>query len=93
MHRSTVFREIKRNALDDGEYNPLSALVSARLRYQYKSKNRKLNKKYISYIRQHLKEGWSPEQISGRMKVDGLPSISLKLLASLIKLHSALQML
>ena len=76
VHRSTVFREIKRNALDDGEYDPLSASVSTRLRYQYKSKNRKLNKKHITYIRQHLKEGWSPEQISGRMQVDGLSSLS-----------------
>ena len=76
VHHSTISRELKRNALDHGEYNPLSASVSARLRYQYKSKNRRVTKQHIRYIRKHLQEGWSPEQISGRMAVDELEPIS-----------------
>lgn len=76
VHHSTISRELKRNALDNGDYNPLSASVSARLRYQYKSKNRRVTKQHISYIRKHIQEGWSPEQISGRMAVDGLSTIS-----------------
>ena len=76
VHRSTVCRELGRNQLDNDEYNAISASISTRLRYQYKSKNRRLTKSHIRYIREHLKEGWSPEQISGRMKIDGFPSIS-----------------
>ena len=76
VHRSTIWRELKRNSLDHDEYDPLRASISARLRYQYKSKNRRLTKKHISYIKKYIQEGWSPEQVSGRMAVDGLESIS-----------------
>ena len=76
VHYSTISRELKRNSLDDGEYNASSAAISARLRYQHKSKNRRVGKEHIRYIHKHLSEGWSPEQISGRMVLDGLTSIS-----------------
>ena len=76
VHRSTVWRELKRNRLKDGDYNASSAAISARLRYQYKSKNRRVTKAHITYIRKHVQEGWSPEQISGRMVVDGLACVS-----------------
>jgi transposase, IS30 family len=76
VHRSTICRELQRNSLDDGAYSALSASISARLRYQYKAKNRRVTKLHVSYIRKHLQEGWSPEQISGRMEHDGLDAIS-----------------
>lgn len=76
VHYSTISRELRRNSTDDGEYFAVSATVSARLRYQYKRKNRRLTKEHISYIRKHIQEGWSPEQISGRMVLEGLKSIS-----------------
>lgn len=76
VHYSTVSRELKRNSLDSGEYFALNAAVSARLRYQYKSKNRRLGKEHINYIKKYIQEGWSPEQIAGRMILDGLKSIS-----------------
>ena len=76
VSHSTISREIRRNSLDNGEYRAESAAVSARYRYQSKKKNRRLTKVHVHYIRQHLKEGWSPEQISGRMSKEGLSSIS-----------------
>ena len=76
VHRSTIWRELKRNRLKDRDYNASSAAISARLRYQYKSKNRRVTKAHITYIRKHVQEGWSPEQISGRMEVDGLACVS-----------------
>ena len=76
VSHTTISREIRRNSLDDGEYNANSASISTRIRYQLKPKNKRLSKKHISYIREHLKKGWSPEQISGRMVLDGLTSIS-----------------
>ena len=76
VHHSTVSRELSRNKHDNGDYYAQSASISTRLRYQYKSKNRRLNKTHISYIRSSLKKGWSPEQISGRMKLDDMGSLS-----------------
>ncbi|MFT7003438.1 MAG: IS30 family transposase [Sulfurimonas sp.] len=63
VHHPTVSRDLKRNSLDNNEYNAFNAAVSARLRYP---KNRRLTKKLTSYIKKAMKEGWSPEQISGR---------------------------
>ena len=76
VHHSTVSRELKRNSLDNNEYNAVNATISARLRYQYKTKNRRLTKKHISYIKKAMKEGWSPEQISGRMALENLRPVS-----------------
>jgi len=76
VHYSTISRELKRNSLDNDEYNAVNAAVSARLRYQYKTKNRRLTKKHISYIKKAMKESWSPEQISGRMALENLRPIS-----------------
>ena len=76
VHYSTISRELKRNSLDNNEYNAVNAAVSARLRYQYKTKNRRLTKKHTSYIKKSMKEGWSPEQISGRMALEDLRPVS-----------------
>jgi IS30 family transposase len=76
VHHSTISRELKRNSLDNDEYNAVNATVSARLRYQYKTKNRRLTKKHTSYIKKSMKEGWSPEQISGRMALENLRPVS-----------------
>ena len=72
----TIGREIKRNRLDNGEYIARYAQISTRLRYQQKSKNKKLNRAHQRYIHAKLKEGWSPQQIAGRMSLDGLVSLS-----------------
>ena len=76
VHRSTIGREIKRNELDNGEYKAYYAQVSTRLRYQRKRKNLKMSRAHHRYILSKLKEGWSPEQIAGRMSLDGLVSLS-----------------
>ncbi len=76
VHHSTISRELKRNSLDNDEYNAVNATVSVRLRYQYKTKNRRLTKKHTSYIKKSMKEGWSPEQISGRMALEDLRPVS-----------------
>jgi len=67
VHHSTVSRELKRNSLDNDEYNAIRASISARLRYQHKTKNRRLTKKHTSFIKMCIKDGFSPEQVAGRM--------------------------
>jgi len=76
VHHSTISRELKRNTLDTGDYSAYRATINTRLRYQHKSKNRRLSKQHISYIKKYLKKGWSPEQIAGRMLIDGYSAIS-----------------
>jgi len=76
VHHSTISRELSRNKHDNGDYHAHSASIRTRLRYQYKNKNRRITKIHTSYIRSNLKKGWSPEQISGRMKIDAIGSLS-----------------
>jgi len=75
VHRSTIYREIQRNSID-GYYKAEYAQIQTRIRYQKKVKNLRITKKHKKYILKHLKQGWSPEQISGRMKIDGLLQLS-----------------
>lgn len=69
-HRSSLYRELKRNT-DQGEYLPGLAQEEAqkRIRFNRTSKLQRDPALY-DYVISHLKEGWSPEQISGRMKVE-----------------------
>jgi IS30 family transposase len=75
VHRSTIYREIQRNSID-GCYKAEYAQIQTRIRYQKKVKNLRFTKQHKKYILKHLKLGWSPEQISGRMKIDGLLQLS-----------------
>ena len=75
VHRSTIYREIRRNSID-GLYKAEYAQISTRLRYQKKRKNLRLTSVHKKYILKHLKLGWSPEQISGRMVFEGLSRLS-----------------
>jgi len=75
-HRSTVYREIKRNFYKDDElpelngYYGMSAQRSAAAR---RARRRKLVR--IPELREavidRLQTGWSPEQIAGRLKFEG----------------------
>ena len=78
VDRSTIYRELKRNTpVKEGVY------YSTVADYMSKSRRSKANK--ISYrmtesikeeIGQRLREGWSPEQISGRYKLEDKPMVS-----------------
>lgn len=75
---SSVLREIRRNKPPlFNRYTP--RLAHERALKQRKSRGRveRLKNGIIrSYVIAHLKQRWSPEQISGRMKRDGIGSIS-----------------
>src|ERR1700733_14671096 len=66
--RSTIYREINRNKEKDG-YFPGIAEGKAQARNKQGRFN-KLEKDILlhEYVIRGLKKGWSPEQISGRMK-------------------------
>ena len=75
---SSVVREINKNIPTERRvYAP--RLANMRALAQRKSRGRldRLKSKEIrQYVVDHLKENWSPEQISGRLKKDGLGTIS-----------------
>ena len=75
-HRSTVYRDIKRNFYTDDELSNLSgnygviAQPQAEARRARRRKLIRLPKLRQAVITQ-LKEGWSPEQIAGRLAFEG----------------------
>ncbi len=75
-HRSTIGRELKRNTRKDGGYRPFTADERARGRRSRSRRNRQFGGAQWALVAQCLQEQWSPEQIAGRFKQDGLLSIS-----------------
>jgi len=71
VHPSTICREIQRNKdSGTGEYHYAFAQTKAQIRQQDKAKYSVFTSKIKNYIKAKLKEDWSPEQISGRMRID-----------------------
>ncbi|MEM9577924.1 MAG: IS30 family transposase [Pseudomonadota bacterium] len=77
-HRSTIYREIKRNFFTDEELPHLSGyygMVAQREASKRRARRRKLIR--LEALRAHvvtqLKVGWTPEQIAGRLGYDGQP--------------------
>jgi IS30 family transposase len=71
-HRSTLYRELNRNKDLEGYSSGIS-----QLKVEERAKQKRLSKiKRDGYLRDYvvrsLKKGWSPEQISGRMKLHKL---------------------
>lgn len=75
-HRSTIYREIRRNTWNDDEvpqasgYWPVTARQLADARRHV---HRKLSRDpaLLIAIMERLKDGWSPEQISGGLRFEG----------------------
>ncbi|WP_370206689.1 IS30 family transposase [Pararhodobacter marinus] len=77
-HRSTVYREIKRNFFTDEELPYLNGnygMVAQREAAKRRARRRKLIR--LEALRAHvvdrLIEGWTPEQIAGRLGFEGQP--------------------
>ena len=71
VHKSTVSREIRRNKGGNG-YRPKQAQRLASTRRKQAGKYVKLAPKLISLIDSHIKQDFSPEQVSGFLKRTGL---------------------
>jgi IS30 family transposase len=69
-HVSSVYREVKRNATN-GHYYPARAQTLADQRRRASKRPWKLeNPALRQYVQHKLCQYWSPEQISGRLKID-----------------------
>ena len=75
-HPSTISREVRRNSREDGGYRPGTADDFARWRRARSRRNSQFTAADWELVTACLKEDWSPEQIAGRLKRDGLLSIS-----------------
>ena len=62
--RSTISRELRRNALDGGGYSAAIADGAYMVRRQRQAVLEQ-DAKLATFVRQRLSEGWSPQQISG----------------------------
>ncbi|MBB3712005.1 IS30 family transposase [Limimaricola variabilis] len=74
-HRSTIFRELKRNRFEDNELPHLSGyygMLAQKRAAERRHRRRKLIR--MTALREavidRLKAGWSPEQIAGRLRFE-----------------------
>ena len=75
--KSVVSREIKRNLNPKtGRYCALYADTLCKERHRNKNKHIVLDEAMKAYIKRHLKEGLSPEQIKGRSHLNGVKCVS-----------------
>lgn len=71
VHPSTISREIKRNFDDYTQmYDYITAHTNTQIRHKNKPKHSVFTEVIKRYVRNKLKEEWSPEQIAGRIRMD-----------------------
>ena len=76
-HRSSISREIRRNRSNsDGTYRPQLADWYARSRRSRSRRNSRFQTGDFRLVERFLRRKWSPEQISGRFRKDGILRIS-----------------
>jgi len=76
-HRSTIGREVRRNrAASDGTYRPPLADWYARGRRSRARRNRRFSAAELQRVRTLLEQQWSPEQVAGWLRRQGLLWIS-----------------
>jgi IS30 family transposase len=76
-HRSTVWRELKRNAAPhDGWYRAVRAEERAVARRKRSRRNSQFGREEMARVEELLKEEWSPEQVSGHLGRTGELAIS-----------------
>lgn len=71
---STLSRELRRNADSNGseDYLPHQAQTLADVRWKQSHRRPRLNSSFLQqYVRTHIRRGWSPEQIAGRLCREG----------------------
>ncbi len=70
FHRSTIYRELRRNSCHhtDGAYRPSKAERRTRARRSRSRRNRHYGKADFTMVRYFLRKKWSPEQIVGHIR-------------------------
>lgn len=79
-HRSTIYRELKRNTFHDAEFPEYSGYYSGIANDISKERRRRLRKlsrhpQLRELVIDRLEALWSPEQIAGRLLADGVSAV------------------
>jgi transposase, IS30 family len=75
VNKSTISRELKRNS-QNNYYSAESAQIKASTRDKFKTRYKKLTNKLKLKIGKMLREGYSPTQLAGRLKLKNKISLS-----------------
>lgn len=75
-HPSTISRELRRNRCNDGHYRPSKAVSRTCGRRSRSRRNSRFGPEQWRLVERYLPHLWSPEQIAGYLKRQGLLSIS-----------------
>ena len=76
-HRSTISRELRRNARQKSTwYRPINAQEMTNGRRRRSRPNWRFTESDLALVRSKLELLWSPEQIAGRLRAEGLLRIS-----------------
>lgn len=71
VHKSTIGREVNNRSTPNGYFADVAQLnYETRRNRTGQNANKIMNSHTRNYVLLHLQDGWSPEQISGRMKRD-----------------------
>jgi transposase, IS30 family len=73
---TTISREIRRNRCADGCYRPFKASHRTRGRRSRSSRNVRITRETWGVVERYLRLDWSPEQVAGFLKAEGIVSIS-----------------
>jgi IS30 family transposase len=73
---STVSREIRRNRRADGGYRASAACEHTIARRRRSRRNARVEPEAWKVVERYLRQDWSPEQVSGSLRKEGLLSIS-----------------
>jgi IS30 family transposase len=84
-HKSSVSRELKRNVNERGRYIYTQAHEISEIRKERFHKPRVLTPSMQKEIEERLKEGWSPEEITGRYRMEGKPIVSHETIYGLVR--------
>ncbi|MFN8263660.1 MAG: IS30 family transposase [Chitinophagales bacterium] len=76
IHKSTISRELRRNAMYNGKYKSINAQQYTLFRHCFKPKYIRLTATLKTKIRCLLQQDFSPQQISNRLSLEGLDTVS-----------------
>lgn len=75
FHKSTIYREIKRNSYWN-LYRPVFANQQAQRRFKACKRKTKIYGSVEKIVQSGLKEGWSPEQVACRIRFEKITNLS-----------------
>ena len=87
--KSVISRELKRNATPKGKYSFEYAQETAEMRKERMKIPRKLTSNLKKEIIELIRQGWSPQQIEGRLKLENKQFVSHETIYKIIRKDKA----